>query len=96
MYKKMQSLRQRDLDVQGYIEDFYKLDIRVGHDEDVEEKMERYLGGLRFNIQDELSLTTPRSIEEYYKLAIRAEEKLKRRENNSGGRGNANKGRGGK
>ena len=54
----MQSLRKSDLDVQGYTEEFHKLDIREGHDEDVEEKMERYLRGLRFNIQDELSLTT--------------------------------------
>ena len=48
----MQSLRKKDMDVQGYTKEFHKLDIRVGHDDDVEEKMERYLGVLRFNIQD--------------------------------------------
>ena len=44
VYKKMQILRQRYLDLQGYIEEFHKLDIRMGHDVDVEEKMTRYLG----------------------------------------------------
>lgn len=74
----MQDLRKRALDVQGCTKEFHKLDIRFGHEEDVEENMERYLGGLRFNIQDELSLATPRSVEECYKLAMRVvEEKMR-------------------
>lgn len=65
LYKNMQILKQKDMDVQRYTEEFHKLDIRVNLDEDVEEKIARYLGGLKFNIQDELSLATPRSMEEY-------------------------------
>ena len=64
----MQGLRKKGLDVQGYTREFHNLDIRDGHEEDVEEMITRHLGELRFNIQDELSLTTPRSIEECYKL----------------------------
>ena len=68
------------MDIQRYTKVFHKLDIRVSRDEDVEEKIARYMGGLRFNIQDELSLATPRSIKECYKLAIEAAEKMKRRQ----------------
>lgn len=95
LYKKMQGLKQKDMDVQKYTEEFHKLDIRAAHDEDVEEKVARYLGGLRYNIQDEMSMATPRTLEECYKLAMKAEDKLKRRqERQSGRKGQTNRGRG--
>jgi hypothetical protein len=46
----MQGLRQKDMDVSRYTEQFHKLDIRASHDEDVEEKVARYLRGLKYNI----------------------------------------------
>ena len=49
---------------QKYIEEFHKLDIRVDHDEEMEENIARYMGGLMFNIQDKLSFSTPRLVDE--------------------------------
>ncbi|XP_059076384.1 uncharacterized protein LOC131875750 [Cryptomeria japonica] len=89
LYKRLQNLKQKDRDVQAYTEEFHKLDIRAAHDEDDEEKVARYLNGLRYNIQDELSLTTPRIAKECYKLVMKVEEKLQRRQERKGrGRGN--------
>ena len=55
------------------------------------------MGGLRFNIQDEHSLATPRSVEECYKLAIKVEEKIRRQEKQSNTTGGSSmRGRGGR
>ena len=57
-----------------------------------------YIGGVRFNIPDELSLSTPRSFDESYQLALKDEEKIKRRQkkqSNSRG-GSSIRGRGGR
>ena len=80
MYKKMIDFRQKEMDVQKYIEEFHKLDIRVDHDEEMEEKIARYMGGLRLNIQDEFSLSTLRSVDECYQLALKSQEKIRRRQ----------------
>lgn len=95
MYKKLQGMKQREMDVKAYTKEFYKLIIRESHMEDDVEKVARYLIGLRFNFQDELSLENPRIVEECFQLAIRVEEKLKRRkEKQTRGRGSNSKGRG--
>ena len=47
LLRKMQNLKQKDMTVKEYIEEFYRLDIKSGHvDEDVE-KIARYINGLR-------------------------------------------------
>ncbi|XP_059068990.1 uncharacterized protein LOC131859364 [Cryptomeria japonica] len=79
-FKRLQNLKQKEMDVMTYIEEFHKLSLRVGHHEDEVEKIARYVNGLRHSIQDELSLTTPRSAEECFQLATRAKEKIKRRQ----------------
>ena len=38
-----------------YTEELYKINLRVGYIEDTIEKLARYLNGLRYDIQDELS-----------------------------------------
>lgn len=50
------------MDVKKYTEEFYKLSIRSGHMEEDMDKVARYLNGLRSNLQDELSLTSPRMV----------------------------------
>ena len=79
MHEKMQGLRQKDLDVKAYTDEFYKLSIRSGLEEDEVVKVARYLGGLRFSIQDEFVASNPKSVKECYQLALRIEEKLKRK-----------------
>jgi hypothetical protein len=44
--------------VKEYTEEFYKLNIRVGHWESNDEKVSRYTNGLRYDIQDEKSMVT--------------------------------------
>lgn len=88
-------MKKKDMDVQAYIEEFHKLDIREAHEENDKEKVARYLNGFRYNIQDEINLTTPRTMEECYKLDIKDEEKLQRRKERQGrGKRNTNRGRG--
>lgn len=50
MFRKLQGLKQKEMDVKTYTEEFYKLSIRSSHNENENEKIARYLGGLRFNI----------------------------------------------
>ena len=66
--------------VREYTKEFYKVNIRSGHIQDTPERVARYVNGLRFDIQDELSLLSLRSVEEAYQVALKAEEKLMRRQ----------------
>ena len=61
--------------VKEYTEEFYKENIKVGHVEDDVEKVARYINGLRYDIQDEISLLNLKTIEDPYQTALK--EKLK-------------------
>ena len=74
--------------IKEYNEEFYRLDIRSGHDEDDVERIGRYLNGLRVSIQEEISMVKLENIEEAYQFALKAGEKLnKRHEKRQRGRG---------
>ena len=76
LFRQMQNLRQRLLTVKEYIEEFYKVSIRAGQFQDTLEKTARYVNGLRLDIQDEIGLLSPKTVEEAYQMALKAEEKL--------------------
>ena len=61
--------------VREFTEEFYKVNIRQGHIEDTPEEVARYVNNLSFDIQDELSLLSLRSVEEAYQVPLKAEEK---------------------
>jgi hypothetical protein len=42
--------------VKEYTEEFYKLNIRESHRESNDEKVARYMNGLRYDIQDEMKM----------------------------------------
>jgi uncharacterized protein YjbK len=65
--------------VREYTEEFYRLNIRAGHHESNDEKVARYMNGLRYEIQDEMSMVTIRTVEEAYQMDLKAEEKLIRK-----------------
>jgi hypothetical protein len=44
----------------------------------------RYLNGLRYDIQDEISMVTIRTVEDAYQMALKAEEKLSRKQGQRG------------
>jgi hypothetical protein len=46
----MKNLRQKLMTVKEYIEEFYRLNIRAVHHKSDDEKVARYMNGLRYNI----------------------------------------------
>jgi hypothetical protein len=84
LFRRMQNLRQKLMTVKEYTKEFYRLNIRAGHRESDDEKVARYLNGLRYDIQDELSMVTIRTVEDAYQMALKAEEKLSRKQGQRG------------
>jgi hypothetical protein len=78
LFIKLQNLRQKGLSVKEYTEEFYKLNIRAGHRENDEEKIDRYINGLRYEIHDDIIVMKMRNIEDSYQVALKEEEKLAR------------------
>lgn len=70
--------------VKEYAKEFYKIYLREGYIEDKIEKVSWYLNGLRYDIQDELSLVNPTGVDESYKFALREEERIHRRKSTRG------------
>jgi hypothetical protein len=62
--------------VKEYTEEFYKINIRAGHRESDDEKVVRYMNGLRYDIQDEMRMMSLQNVEDAYHMALKAEEKL--------------------
>jgi hypothetical protein len=94
LFRRMQNLRQRGLTVKEYTEEFYKLNIRAGQRERDEEKVSRYINGLRYDIQDEISMATVRMVEDAYQMALKAEEKLARKKSQQNRGRSLNRGKG--
>ena len=76
----MQNLRQRLLTVKQYTKEFYRVSIRAGKFQDTQEKTSIYVNGLRLEIQDEIGLLSPKTVEEAYQMALEAEKKLLRKQ----------------
>ena len=68
LYRQVQNLMQRGMMVKEYTEEFYKLNLRVGYVEDTPEKTARFVNGLRGEIIDEISILSPRTIDEAYSV----------------------------
>ena len=58
----MQNLKKRTMTVNKYTKELFKINLREGYIEDTTDKVARYLNGLRYDIQDELSLVSPTSV----------------------------------
>ena len=76
LFKQMQNMKQRAMIVKEYTKEFYKINLRVGYLKDITEKVSKYLNGLRYDIQDELSLINPTGVDEAYQYALREEERI--------------------
>ena len=57
------------------------MNIRAGQTEGNIERVVRYINGLIFEIQDEISFFNLKNVEDCYQLALRVEQKLQRRHN---------------
>ena len=80
IFKQLQNLKQRNITLKEYTEEFYKLNIRVGHVEENDEKVARYITGLRFDIQEEISLLSLKNVEDAYQAALAVEEKISQKQ----------------
>jgi hypothetical protein len=93
LFRRMKNLRQKLMTVKEYTEEFYRLNIRAGHRKSDDEKVARYLNGLRYDIQDELSMLTIHTIEDEYQMALKAKEKLSRKQGQRGRGGSQPRGK---
>jgi hypothetical protein len=84
LFQRMKNLRQKGMTVKEYTEDFYKINIRECHRENDDEKVTRYMNGLRYDIYDEMSMVMIINVEDYYKIALKAEEKLAQKQGQRG------------
>ncbi|XP_059068693.1 uncharacterized protein LOC131859152 [Cryptomeria japonica] len=95
LHRRKKNLKQKDMDVSTYTEEFLKLCIKAKTVETEEEKLARYINGLKFSIQDELNLHTPGSVHKCYQIALKVEEKFrKKQDQNNRGRSRFQKERG--
>jgi len=62
----MHNLQQKWITIKEYTEEFYRLNIRAGHHESDDEKVIRYMNGLRYQIQDDMSMVKIRNVEDAY------------------------------
>jgi hypothetical protein len=80
----MQNLRQKGMTVKEYTKEFYMINIRASHRERDDEKVAIYMNGMRYDIQDEMSMVMIRNVEDAYQIALKAEEKLARKKGQRG------------
>jgi hypothetical protein len=73
LFRKLQNLRQKGMTLKEYTEEFYKLNIRTGQREKDEEKVVRYINGLRYEIQDEINMMSVRTMEDAYQFSLKVE-----------------------
>ncbi len=69
------------MDVDSYTEEFLKLCMKTNMAEDEEDKLARYMNGLKVPIQEELSLHYPTTVNKCHQMALKVEEKWKRKKN---------------
>eukprot|EP00253_Pinus_taeda_P024540 PITA_24540 len=55
--------------IKEYTEEFYRVNLQAGYTDDTAEKTSRYVNGLRMEILDEISILSPRNIEEAFQSA---------------------------
>jgi hypothetical protein len=80
MFRKLQNLRQKSLSMKEYTKEFYRMNIRAGQKENDDEKIAKYINGLRCEIQDKINMMPVGTVEDAYHVALKVEEKLARRQ----------------
>jgi hypothetical protein len=84
LFRRMKNLRQKMMTVKEYTEEFYNPNIKAGHQESDDEKVVRYMNGLRYDIQDEMSMMIIQNVQDAYHMALKAEEKLSQKQGQRG------------
>ena len=88
LHQKRQNLKQRGLDVSSYTKEFQKLFMSSNVVEDENLKVGRYFSGLKRSTQEEMTLSSPKIVHQFYQLVLKIEERNKRmHDQSSKGRG---------
>ncbi|KAH9721969.1 Endonuclease [Citrus sinensis] len=83
LYQQLQNLRQGNRSVDDYTTEFHWLVARNDLTETEEQHVSQYIGGLRFQFQDQLNLLDPYSVSEAHQQALQLEKQFSRRTNDS-------------
>eukprot|EP00253_Pinus_taeda_P024622 PITA_24622 len=86
--------KMKGMSIKEYTKEFYRLSIRTRHVEYDLEKVARYVNGLRYEIQDEISLLSLKTVEDAYQASQKAEEKILRKQSQRNRGKNSVRGRG--
>ena len=79
LFRKMHNLKKKKLTVKEYTEEFCKVNIRERYVEENPKREAIYINVLIFDIQDEMNLLSPSSVEEAYQFVSKVEEKMARK-----------------
>jgi hypothetical protein len=93
LFRRLQNLRHKSLSVKEYTEEFYRLNIKARQKENEDEKIARYINGLRYEIQEEINMMSIIKVEDSYQAALKAEEKLARKQRQRNRGGNSSRGK---
>jgi hypothetical protein len=77
--RQVKNLRQKETFVREYTEEFFKISLRSGIKEPKYQRVERYMNGLKYQIQDEMSTHYFHNVDEAYQVALKVEENIDRR-----------------
>ena len=80
LHRRRQNLRKKDMDVHSYTEEFQKSCLRSKVVEDENIRLARHLNGLKWSIQEDMILVTPKIVHQCYQMALKVEEKGKRKQ----------------
>jgi hypothetical protein len=84
LFRRMKNLRLKLMSLKEYTEEFYRINIKAGHREKNDEKVARYMNGLRYDIKDEMIMMTIGNVEDSYQISLKSEEKMSRKQGQRG------------
>ncbi|GFY81574.1 hypothetical protein Acr_01g0013830 [Actinidia rufa] len=76
--ESVQNLRQHLKTVKEYTQEFHRLSLRSNLVETENQRVSRYVNGLRLSIQDQVCLQRPYKVSDAYQLALKVETQLAR------------------
>lgn len=79
LYKQVRNLKQRAMTMKEYTEEFYRVNLQAGYVEDTLDKTTRFVNDIWMEILDDISILSPKSIEEAYQSSLKVEEKIARK-----------------
>ena len=94
LIRQLQNLRHKTMTVKENTKEFFRPSIRARHKQGGLERVARYINGLRYDTQDELSLLNLKTAEDAYQVDSKVEEKLLRKQNQRNMGKNTIRGRG--